>query len=114
MRGNSATVVMAYSMVKLPEQPMMPRLFDERVGYFSMSMYDFSRTEHKAQERTFITRYRLEKRKPDAEISEPVKPIVSNRRTFLAAVGTAAAGAWSLSWARADEGSAAIRSPARA
>ena len=26
---------MHYSMVKLPEKPMMPRLFDERVGYFS-------------------------------------------------------------------------------
>ncbi|HEY5617183.1 MAG TPA: zinc-dependent metalloprotease, partial [Vicinamibacterales bacterium] len=76
MRGNSATVVMAYSMVKLPEQPMMPRLFDERVGYFSRSMYDYGRQEHKATERTYITRYRLEKRDPNAEISEPVKPIV--------------------------------------
>ena len=76
MRGNSASIVMAYSMVKLPEKPMMPRLFDERVGYFSRSMYDFSRAEHKAQERTFITRYRLEKKNPDADISEPVKPIV--------------------------------------
>jgi hypothetical protein len=76
MRGNSATVVMSYSMVKLPEQPMMPRLFDERVGYFSRSMYDYGRREHKATERTYITRYRLEKRDPTAEISEPVKPIV--------------------------------------
>jgi hypothetical protein len=76
MRGNSATVVMSYSMVKLPEKPMMPRLFDERVGYFTRSMYDYGRQEHKATERTFITRYRLEKRDPAAEISEPVKPIV--------------------------------------
>src|ERR1051326_9002729 len=28
--GTNATVVMHYSMVKLPEHPMMPRLFDER------------------------------------------------------------------------------------
>ena len=76
MRGNSATLVMAYSMVKLPEQPMMPRLFDERVGYFSRSLYDYGRGEHKAPDRTYITRYRLEKRDPAAEISEPVKPIV--------------------------------------
>ena len=76
MRGNSATVLMSYSMVKLPERPMMPRLFDERVGYFTRSMYDYGRPEHKATERTFITRYRLEKRDPNAEISEPVKPIV--------------------------------------
>jgi hypothetical protein len=76
MRGNSATVVMSYSMVKLPEQPMMPRLFDERVGYFTRSLYDYGREEHKASQRTYITRYRLEKRDPAAELSEPVKPIV--------------------------------------
>jgi hypothetical protein len=76
MRGNSATVAMSYSMVKLPEQPMMPRVFDERVGYFTQSMYDYGREEHKATERTYITRYRLEKRDPDAALSEPVKPIV--------------------------------------
>jgi len=76
MRGNSATVVMSYSMVKLPEQPMMPRLFDERVGYFSRSLFDYSRDEHRAEQRTFITRYRLEKQNPRAAISEPVRPIV--------------------------------------
>ena len=75
-RGNSFTVLTSYSMVKLPETPMMGRLFDERVGYFSQSMYDYSRDEHRAQERTFVTRYRLEKKDPSAAISEPVKPIV--------------------------------------
>lgn len=75
-RGNSFTIVTAYSMVKLPEQPMMGRLFDERVGYFSRSMYDFGRDEHRAEERTFITRYRLEKKDPAAAVSEPVNPIV--------------------------------------
>jgi hypothetical protein len=45
-RGNSFTVLTSYSMVKLPEKPMQGRLFDERVGYFSQSMYDYSRDEH--------------------------------------------------------------------
>jgi hypothetical protein len=76
MRGSSATLVTSYSMVKLPEKPMMPRLFDERVGYFTRSTYDYGRQEHRATERTFVTRYRLEKKDPSAEISEPVKPIV--------------------------------------
>jgi hypothetical protein len=76
MRGSSATMVMSYSMVKLPDQPMMPRLFDERVGYFTQSTYDYGRPEHKSLQRTFITRYRLEKKDPAADISEPVKPIV--------------------------------------
>jgi hypothetical protein len=76
MRGNSATVVVSYSMVRLPETPMMPRLFDERVGYFNRSTYDYGRQDHRATQRRFITRYRLEKKNPGAEISEPVKPIV--------------------------------------
>ena len=76
MSPGSATVILHYSMVKLPENPMMPRLFDERVGYFSVSTMDYSRPEHKATQRTFITRWRLEKKDPNAAVSEPVKPIV--------------------------------------
>src|SRR5262245_35339525 len=75
-RGNSFTVLTSYSMVKLPEKPMMGRVFDERVGYFRQSMYDYSRDEHRAEQRSFITRYRLEKKDPNTAISEPVKPIV--------------------------------------
>ena len=76
MNPGSATVVLHHSMVKLPENPMMPRLFDERVGYFSIANMDYGRPEHRAQERRFITRWRLEKKDPNAEMSEPVKPIV--------------------------------------
>ena len=74
--GTNATVVMHYSMVKLPENPMMPRLFDQRVGYFSIRKYDYGLDEQRAAERRFITRWRLEKKDPNAAISEPVKPIV--------------------------------------
>ena len=76
MRPGSASVVMHFSMVKLPEKPMMPRLFDDRVGYFSVSMLDFGVNEQRAPRRRYITRYRLEKKDPNAEVSEPVKPIV--------------------------------------
>jgi hypothetical protein len=76
MRGSSGTIVLFHSLVKLPEKPMMPRLYDSRVGYFTNSAFDFGREENKAVERTFITRYRLEKKDPDAAVSDPVKPIV--------------------------------------
>src|SRR4029079_12058645 len=76
VRPGTASVVMHYSMVLLPEKPMQPRLFDERVGYFSAATMDYSQDEHKAPERRFITRYRLEKKDPNAALSEPVKPIV--------------------------------------
>ena len=74
--GTNATVVMHYSMVKLPEKPMMPRLFDERVGYFTIRQTDYGVDEQRAPQRTYITRWRLEKKDPSAELSEPVKPIV--------------------------------------
>jgi hypothetical protein len=76
VRPGTASVVMHYSMVLLPEKPMQPRLFDERVGYFSTATMDYSQDEHKAPERRFITRYRLDKKDPNAAMSEPVKPIV--------------------------------------
>ncbi len=76
MRAGSATVLMHYSMVKLPEKPMMPRVFDERVGYFTVRQMDYGKDEQRAPERQYITRYRLEKKDPSAAISDPVKPII--------------------------------------
>ena len=75
MRPGSATVLLHYSMVKLPEEPMQPRLFDERVGYFSVRQIDYGRDEHRSPNRRYITRWRLEKQDPDGEVSDPVKPI---------------------------------------
>ena len=75
MRPGSATVVLHYSMVKLPEEPMQPRLFDERVGYFSVRQIDYSRDEHRSPNRRYITRWRLEKKNPAAAVSDPVTPI---------------------------------------
>ena len=76
LRPGSHSVVMHYSMVLLPEKPMQPRLFDERVGYFSTSKIDYGKDEHRAPQRRYITRWRLEKKDPGAALSEPVKPIV--------------------------------------
>jgi hypothetical protein len=75
-RPGSASVVMHYSMVKLPDQPMLPRVFDARVGYFSVQQIDYGRDEHRAERRRYISRWRLEKKDPNAALSEPVKPIV--------------------------------------
>lgn len=74
--GPSNTAVVHYSITLLPEKPMMGRLFDDRVGYFSVSFQDYGTDEHRVAQRRFITRYRLEKKDPDAPLSEPVKPII--------------------------------------
>jgi len=56
----SATFLMHWSFLKLPEQPMMPRYFDQRVGYFSVSTTDYGADEPRVVQRRFITRWRLE------------------------------------------------------
>jgi hypothetical protein len=57
---STVTELYHYSMVKLPETPMMPRLHDERVGYFSSQQLDFGSRERRVAKREFITRWRLE------------------------------------------------------
>lgn len=71
----TVSVMMNHSMMRLPEEPMMPRLHDSRVGYFSVSTVDFGSEEHRAHQKRFITRWRLEKQDPEAELSDPIKPI---------------------------------------
>ncbi len=75
-RPRTITARMIYSMLRLPEQPMRPRLSDARVGINSISYIDYGRPEHEAKERRFIRRYRLEKKNPGAAVSDPVTPIV--------------------------------------
>lgn len=64
------------SLLLLPEVPMQPRLADDRVGYFAVPFDDYGTEEHGRVRRAFIQRYRLEKKDPQAEVSDPVKPIM--------------------------------------
>lgn len=72
----SPTAVVHYSFVQLPEKPMMGRLVDDRVGYFTHDHTDYGLPAHETTVRRFIARWRLEKKDPAAAKSEPVKPIV--------------------------------------
>jgi Met-zincin/Domain of unknown function (DUF5117)/Domain of unknown function (DUF5118) len=75
--SSGVTAVLCHSIVRLPETPMKPRRHDSRVGFFTESFTDFSdRADHAAENVSYILRWRLEKRNPAAEVSEPVKPIV--------------------------------------
>lgn len=76
----SISLEMAQSMVLLPDVPMQRRLWDERVGFFSIKQTDYGRAAEKADVRRYITRWRLEPKDTAAfrrgELVEPVKPIV--------------------------------------
>ncbi|HAA76255.1 TPA: zinc-dependent metalloprotease, partial [Candidatus Latescibacteria bacterium] len=75
-RLGTVSVVVHHSMVHLPAQPLMPRLKDSRVGFFSVSQTDYGIDVHRAERRSFVTRWRLVKKDPRKKLSEPVKPIV--------------------------------------
>ncbi|MDB4886496.1 MAG: peptidase and matrixin and adamalysin, partial [Gemmatimonadetes bacterium] len=72
-----ATSVLAHwSIVRLPEQPMMPRRFDERVGFFTERFVDFG-ADSRAARRQYITRFRLEcSDRMEGNLCYPKKPIV--------------------------------------
>jgi hypothetical protein len=55
---------------------MMGRYFDPRVGFFTQSFEDYAASKTWMVKRQYITRFRLEKKDPTAEVSEPIKPIV--------------------------------------
>jgi hypothetical protein len=65
-----------YSFSKLPEQPMHARLADERIGYFTTDRLDFTSDVARVPVTRYVNRWRLEKKDPDAALSEPKQPIV--------------------------------------
>ena len=73
--SGTASIVLHWSMILLPEKPMMPRLADDRIGLFTLTQLDYGRPEQRAERREYIVRWRLEKKDPHLALSEPVKPI---------------------------------------
>jgi len=77
---NTLSIEMNQSLILLPEDPMVPRLHDDRVGFFSIEQTDYGLDEQKAATRRYITRWKLEPSDWDAfqagELVEPIKPIV--------------------------------------
>lgn len=78
--SNTLSMEMHHSMLLLPDNPMEPRLCDERVGFFSTRQIDYGLDEQRAVTQCFVTRWRLEPSDPEAfargELVDPVEPIV--------------------------------------
>ncbi len=74
--ASASTAVVHYSLVLLPEKPMMGRLKDSRIGFFTTDFTAYGRADYSAEPIRYINRFRLEKKDPSAALSEPVKPIV--------------------------------------
>ena len=65
-----------YTFAKLPDVPMHARAADERVGYFTTEVLDFTSDVPRVPVQRYANRWRLEKSDPAAPLSEPKQPIV--------------------------------------
>lgn len=79
-RGGAVSLEVNHSMILLPEVPMMPRLWDERVGFISQERTNYSSGFQGVRAQEYVRRYRLEPKDTAAflrgELVEPVKPWV--------------------------------------
>jgi len=65
-----------YSLSTLPETDYIPRLADDRIGYFMTIFQDYTDIENESPYVRYIDRWHLKKKDPNAALSEPVEPIV--------------------------------------
>ena len=79
-RGGTISFEANHSMVLLPEEPMMPRLWDERTGLIAMGVTDYSRDFQGVRPVRYLIRKRMEPSDPAAyargELVDPVEPWV--------------------------------------
>ncbi len=73
--ARNVTVSVQHTIVAMPENDFVPRRDDSRIGYFLDYVND--QTSHSATPwRDLINRWHLVKQDPEADISDPVEPIV--------------------------------------
>ena len=78
--SNTLSMEMHHSLLVLPDDPIEPRLCDERVGFFSTRQTDYGLDTQRAVETCYVTRWRLEPSDPVAyargDVVDPVQPII--------------------------------------
>lgn len=70
------TVYQHHSFVQLPDDGYEPRVFDPRSGSNSRMYMDYATPVQESIQKRVITRHRLQKKNPEAAISEPIEPII--------------------------------------
>lgn len=74
--SHSVTVRTHHSFIELPDDNYVPRKFDPRSGFYTMSYQDYATPIEDPLVKQFIVRHRLKKKDPNAAISEAVEPII--------------------------------------
>jgi hypothetical protein len=73
--ARNVSILVQHSLIRMPDNSYKPRTDDTRVGFFTTQSNDMTSLD-RVNYRDFINRWRLEKKYPDKELSDPVKPIV--------------------------------------
>lgn len=73
---SAITINMHQSFIELPDSNYAPRKFDARSAFGQFAYMDFSAPMTEPIMKRFIRRHRLQKKDPNAAMSEAVKPIV--------------------------------------
>lgn len=70
------TVRQHHSFIRLPDDNYKPRKFHPYSGFFHSSFYDYAAPIYESMHKKYIVRHRLEKKNPNAAVSEAVEPII--------------------------------------
>ncbi|MEM9679249.1 MAG: DUF5117 domain-containing protein, partial [Bacteroidota bacterium] len=70
------SVIQHHSFIKLPDSNYKPRAFDVRSGAISISYLDYATPIQESISKRYIIRHRLEKKDPNAVVSEVKEPII--------------------------------------
>ena len=71
----NVSIKVQHSLIQMPDNEYVPRKDDTRVGYFTTKSNDMT-SLYRLNYRDFINRWRLDKKNPELEKSDPIKPIV--------------------------------------
>lgn len=72
----AVTVRQHHSFIRLPDIDYRPREFDPRAGSFGIRYLDYATPITEPIVKRFIARHRLQKKNPNAAVSEAVEPII--------------------------------------
>ena len=73
--SRNVSIMLQHSLIRMPDSGYVTREDDSRIGYFTTQSNNMT-TLDQVNYRDFINRWRLEKKDPSKELSEPIKPIV--------------------------------------
>ena len=75
---NSHSMMHTYhiSLLDIPSTNFIPRASDDRIGYFTTIYQDYTSTLRETPYIRYINRWDLQKKYPNKQLSEPIKPIV--------------------------------------